>query len=207
MLRQLKNIDTAFRHIRLFSFLLILACTAISCYSVYACLALVRRDHGKIYVLTNGKLLEATEGNRADNLAVEIRDHVKMFHYYFFSLDPDDAVISRNTTNALYLADGSAEREFRNLKEQGYYAGIISGNVSQRITVDSIALDMNQRPYRFTYYGKLEIIRPTTKAVRSLVTEGDIRETSRSEHNPHGFLIERWRILQNKDLKIDPRRH
>lgn len=207
MLRQLKNIESAFRHIRLFSFLLILACTAISCYAVYACLDMIRRDHGKVYILANGKLLEATEGNRKDNLTVEIRDHVKMFHYFFFTLDPDDAIVSRNTANALYLGDESAEREFRNLKEQGYYAGIISGNVSQRITTDSITVDINQKPYHFTYYGKLEIIRPTTKAIRSLVTEGYIRETSRSDHNPHGFLIERWRILQNKDLKIIPRNH
>jgi len=33
-----------------------------------------------------------------------------MFHYYFFTLDPDDKVIESNLKQALYLADRAAEK-------------------------------------------------------------------------------------------------
>jgi conjugative transposon TraK protein len=114
-------------------------------------------------------------------------------------------VIHENITRALYLADGSASQQYDNLKESGYYAGVISGNMTQRMTTDSIYLNLDVQPHYFRYYGKLKIVRPTTEVTRSLITEGYIREVSRSNHNPHGFLIERWKILENKDLTVKQR--
>jgi hypothetical protein len=40
---------------------------------------------------------------------------------------------------------------------------------------------------------------------RDLVTEGWLREVNRSDNNPHGFLIERWAIIENRDLKVEQR--
>jgi len=37
------------------------------------------------------------------------------------------------------------------------------------------------------------------------VTEGDIRITQSSDNNNHGFLIEKWNILENKDLSVEKR--
>lgn len=207
MFKQLKNIDSAFKHIRLFSFVLITANLLLCAYVVYACLSAVQQDRKQVYVLANGKLLKAIGTNREANLKVELRDHIKMFHHYFFTLDPDDEVIQKNISSALYLADGSASRQYDNLKESGYYAGIISGNITQRVQMDSIVLNTDALPYYFRYYGKLKIVRPTTEVVRNLVTEGYVRETSRSDNNPHGFLIERWKILANRDLKVIQRNH
>ena len=207
MFKQLKNIDAAFKHIRLFSFVLILANLLLSAYVIYATLSAMQQDRKQVYVLANGKLLKAAGINREDNIKVELRDHIKMFHHYFFTMDPDDEVIQKNIASALYLADGSARQQYDNLKESGYYAGIISGNITQRVQTDSIVLHIDELPYSFRYYGKLKIVRPTTEVIRSLVTEGYIRETSRSDHNPHGFLIERWKILENKDLKVIQRNH
>lgn len=86
---------------------------------------------------------------RKDNIEVEARSHVAMFHTDFFTLDPDEKVIESNIKKALYLADGSAKRQYDNLKETSYYSGIISGNISQQIAVDSISLSMNAEPYLF----------------------------------------------------------
>lgn len=205
MFEQLKNIDTAFKHIRMFSFVLMAACVVLSCYAIYESYQLVMKSEQHIYLLANGKALEAFAGERKDNIPVEARDHVKMFHYYFFSLDPDDEVIKDHVGKALYLADASAQREYDNLQESGYYANIISGNVSQQVIPDSIIVNTRQYPYYFRYYGKEKIIRITTIVVRSLVTEGYLRNVSRSDNNPHGFLIEHWRILENKDLSVTTR--
>lgn len=201
MFQQLKNIDTAFRHIRLFSLVLIAVCGFICCYTVYKSFQLITQTQERIYILSNAKALEAYSAERKDNIPVEARDHVKMFHHYFFTLDPDDKMIQVNITKALYLADVSAKRQYDNLKENRYYSNIISGNISQGIEVDSIQLNLDSYPYYFRYHSKQRIIRATSIVMRSLITEGYLRNVARSDNNAHGFLIERWNTLENKDIK------
>lgn len=205
MFEQLNNIDKAFKHIKLFTVILIMASLSTCCYALFKSYEMVGRAQQRIYILANGKALEAFSAERKDNIPVEARDHLKMFHYYFFTLDPDEKVINTNVAQALNLADASAKSQYDDLKENNYYAGIISGNVSQRVTMDSIEVDIGNYPYYFRYYGKEKIIRPTVIVVRSLITEGFLRNVARSDNNPHGFLIERWRILQNSDISTQPR--
>jgi len=166
---------------------------------------MVTTANDRIYLLANGKALEAFSAERKANLPVEARDHIRTFHQFFFTLDPDDKVIEENIAKALYLADGTAKKQYDDLKESGYYAGVISGNVSQQVSPDSISLDMRQYPYYFRYHGTQTMIRPTSTTNRSLISEGYLRNVSRSDNNPHGFLIERWRILENRDIDTKKR--
>lgn len=207
MFQQLKNIDTAFRHVRLFSLLFIIGAVAICCYTIYRTSTALERNRHEIYLLVNGKLINAIAIDRKDSLSVEIRDHVKMFHFYFYSLEPDEQIIKRHLTAALYLADNNAKQEYDNLTETGYYSNIISGNISQQVLdPDSVLVNTNQPPYYFRYYGKLRIVRETSILTRSLITEGAIRVLSAvSDKNPHGFLIENWKVLENKDLSVELR--
>jgi conjugative transposon TraK protein len=183
----------------------VIACTAISCYALYRSFALVAAMQSKIYILANGRALEVTAAERKDNIPVEARDHIKTFHQYFFTLDPDDKVIQENIKKALYLADRSAKKQYDNLKESGFYMNIISANISQTISIDSIQVDLNQTPYYFKCYASEQLVRATSVVTRSLVTEGWLRNVSRSDNNPHGFLIERWATLANKDIKVQNR--
>lgn len=199
MFTQLKNIDTAFKHIKLFSYFLVAACILISCFAIYESYKSSENYKQHIYILANGKALEAIAADRKANIPVEARDHIKTFHQYFFSLDPDDKVIQVNITKALYLADESAKRQYDNLRESGYYANLIAGNISQEINVDSVKLDMNEHPFGFKCYATERLIRSTSTTTRSLITQGVLRNVSRSDNNPHGFLIERWETVENKD--------
>lgn len=205
MFSKAKNIDSAFRHIKLFSIVLVIGCVSITIYSLYSSYKTVAESQQKIFILANGKALEAYSADRKDNIPVEARDHVKMFHHYFFSLDPDDKVIQANIAKALYLADASAKQQYGNLKENNYYTNIISGNISQTIEEDSITINTNNYPYYFRYLGRQKIVRPTSIVTRNLITEGYLRNVSRSDNNPHGFLIEKWKTLENSDLKIENR--
>ncbi|WP_016988475.1 MULTISPECIES: conjugative transposon protein TraK [unclassified Flavobacterium] len=202
----MKNIDTAFRYVRGFTMLVIIGCVILCCFALYKSFSLVSQMQDKVYILANGKALEAFSSDRKDNISVEAKDHVKTFHRLFFSLDPDDKVIQINVTKALYLADDSAKRIYDDLKENGYYSGIISGNVSQTIAVDSVTININEYPYQFRCYATQNIIRPTSIAYRSLITEGNLRNVSRSDNNPHGFLIERWNTIENRDLSSKNRK-
>lgn len=206
MFKKMKNIDTAFRHVRSFTMLVIVGCVLTCCFALYKSFSLVSQMQSKVYILANGKALEAYASERKDNIPVEARDHVKTFHVLFFTLDPDEKVIQANVTKALYLADGTAKRAYDDLKENGYFSGLISGNVNQTITVDSVAVDIKDYPYRFRCYATQQIIRPTSITTRNLLTEGALRNVSRSDNNPHGFLIERWNTIENKDIRTVGRR-
>ena len=86
---------------------------------------MVATTQNRVYILANGKALEAYASDRKDNIEVEGRDHVKTFHQFFFTLDPDEKVIQTNITKALYLPDASATRAYDNLKEMRYLSNII----------------------------------------------------------------------------------
>ena len=207
MFTKMKNIETAFQHVKLFTAIIVVCCFLLCGFVLFKSYQLAAITQSKVYILANGKALEAMAADRKDNIPVEARDHIKTFHQYFFSLDPDDKVIQANITKALYLADASAKRQYEDLKENGYYANIISGNISQQITIDSINVNVDTYPYYFRCFATQKIIRSTSIVYRSLLTEGYLRNVSRSDNNPHGFLIERWNTIENKDLKTEARQN
>lgn len=205
MFKKAKNIDTAFQQVRLFCLVIIAGSLILSGYAIFKMTQATAVANSRVYILANGKALEALGMDRKDDIPVEARDHIKTFHHYFFSLDPDDKVIQSNIGKALYLADGSVKRLYDNLREANYYGNVISGNMSQEVSIDSIRLDVNQYPFYFVCYGTEKIIRATSIATRSLVTEGYLRNVARSDNNPHGFLIERFNTIENRDLTVEAR--
>lgn len=204
MFRKMKNIDTAFRYVRLFTIIIVTGSLLLCGYIVHRTSATLIAGRGKVYVLVNGKLVEALAEDR--NLPVELRDHIRTFHTLFFTLSPDEKAIQSQVTKALYLADGSARRIYQNMKEAGYYNNMISGNISQVIEIDSIELDMEKAPYQFRCTGRQYITRPTSVLTRNITTQGYIRTgLVQSDNNNHGFLIERWEIVSNQDIKTESR--
>jgi conjugative transposon TraK protein len=205
MFKETKNIDSSFRHIKVFTFLVVAGCFLLCGFVLYKSYELSARVQDKIYVLAGDEAMEAFASKRKDNLVVEAKSHISLFHTYFFTLDPDDKVIEKNISKALYMADASAKKQYNNLKETGYYANIIAGNISQQISIDSITVNTKSEPYFFHCYGTERIIRPNSIVTRNLITQGYLRNVSRSDNNPHGFLIERWETLENKDIKTENR--
>lgn len=200
----MKNLDTAFRQVRLFTMMIIAGCLVVTVFVIWRTTKVLSVNSGKVYVLVNGKLVEAIAEKR--NVPVELRDHIRTFHTLFFTLSPDEKAIQQQVTRALYLADGSARRIYQNMKEAGFYNNLISGNISQTIEIEKIDVDMTKAPHRFRCAGKQYITRPTSVLIRGIVTEGYIRTgLVQSDHNTHGFLIERWEIVENNDIKVSER--
>ncbi|WP_232456787.1 conjugative transposon protein TraK [Pedobacter psychrophilus] len=197
----MKNLDTAFRQVRMFCLVFLSLCFLMTCYAIYKSYDAVKTANSSVYVIANGQVIRAKNSEREENLEVEIRDHVETFHHLFFTLDPDEKVIKQHILQALYLTDGSAKQLYDDLQEKGFYTNIISGNISQRINIDSVVVNSKIPPYSFRCYATEDVIRSTNNIKRALVTSGTIREVSRSDNNPHGFLIENWKILFNQDIK------
>lgn len=199
MFQKLKNRDTAYMEIRRIAILAICSCSFIGIVAQAYNYAKMKRLQNQIYVLADGKVMQAYVSTREANIEVEAKDHIRNFHQYFFSLDPDNEQIQKSIRKALYLADNSVKKAFDNLSKQGYYIHIISSNTGQRMTIDSIQIELQRHPYTFRCYVTTELIITSGKITRKLITEGKLRTVSRSEENPHGFLIENWKLVENKD--------
>ena len=205
MFQTFKSIDHSFRQLRVVTVSIVGACVLISGCAMYYSHQTAVTLQNRIYLLADGKVLEAFASDRKDNVPAEARDHIRTFHELLFTLDPDEKQIAANAGRAMYLADGSAKQVYDNLKESGYIAAVISGNISQLVTVDSIHLDMDRYPFHFHCFAMETIIRLTTVTTRRLETDGWLRNVSRSDNNPHGFLIEKLVILDNRDLRVQNR--
>ena len=199
--KSLKNIETSFRQIRLFTLVFLGQCAVVAVFSVVKSYQFAQRQREKIYVLDQGKsLILALSQDMAQNRPVEAREHVRRFHELFFTLSPDREAIEGNVRRALYLADGSAIAYYQSLAEKGYFNRIIASNVSQNVVVDSIRCDFDCYPYAVETFARQKIVRESNVTERTLVTTCRLRNAVRSDNNPQGFLIEDLRILENKDL-------
>lgn len=154
-----------------------------------------------VYVLdANSVPLLARQTNLQMNRAAEYRSHVNLFHSLFFSLTPDDKHIEYQMKKAMYLIDESGALQYNNLKEKGFFNSILSSSAVLTLQTDSIFID-DVRKY-FRYYGRQKIDRRSSTIIRSLVTEGYLKDLEiRSDNNPHAVLITRWKTLENKDLE------
>lgn len=196
------DIQRKFRFIVYVLVLISLSLMGVSSYIYYESVQLVELSKQKIYVLDNGKsLLVALREDISENRDAEARDHVKRFHELFFTLEPDKTYIENNVREALYLADRSAMEQYQAFKENNLYNQVIASDISMTLQTDSIKLDFSAYPYHFTYTGKQKIVRKSNITIRSLKTSGYLRNISRTDNNPHGFLMESWRIDENKDLE------
>lgn len=137
----------------------------------------------------------------SQNRPVEAREHVRRFHELFFSLSPDKDAIESNVKRALFLSDGSAIAYYQSFAEKGYFNRIIAANITQTVSVDSIACNFDHYPYEVTTYARQKIVRESNVTQRSLVTTCRLRNALRSDNNPQGFLIEGLNILENKDIE------
>lgn len=205
MFKKANSIESAFQLVRTFCFAVMFLSILLAVFALHLGFRMVTRADSRIFILANGKILEAYAGERGDNIEVEARDHIRTFHKDFFSLDPDEQVIRSNISKALYLADRSAKKQYDNLKESGYYTNLITANISQQIEVDSVSIQTKEYPYYFQCSAHEKLIRATSIVTRNLITEGWLRNVARSDNNPHGFLIENWMILENRDIKTENR--
>ena len=128
--RSLKNIDSAFHQVKTIALLFMVLCLSVAGYALYVSHQTAQAAQGKVYLLDQGNLLLAVSHNVKENRPVEAQDHVKRFHEFFFTLDPDSKAIEYNIKQALALADQSAKEAYDNLKESNYYNQLIQANIS-----------------------------------------------------------------------------
>lgn len=201
--KTLRNIENSFRQIRLYAIAFAVLCACVTGYALWHSFRFAELQRQKIYVLDNGKsLMLALAQDATINRPVEAREHVRRFHELFFTLAPDKNAIESNMKRAFNLADKSAFDYYKDLSEKGYYNRIISGNVQQRIEIDSVVCLFDSYPYSVRTYARQFIIRSSNVTKRSLVTSCLLVNSVRSDNNPQGFNIEKFAVAENRDLEV-----
>ena len=201
--KTLKNIENSFKQIRLYAIVFAVLCIGVAGYAIWESYRFAELQRQKVYVLDNGKsLMLALAQDASINRPVEAREHVRRFHELFFTLAPDKSAIENNMKRAFNLADKSAFNYYKDLAEKGYYNRIISGNVQQRLEVDSVVCNFETYPYAVKTYAKQIIIRSSNVTKRNLITSCYLVNSVRSDTNPQGFNIEKFTVVQNNDLEI-----
>ena len=201
--KTLRNIENSFKQIRLYALVFAVLCGGVVGYALWLSYSFAEKQRQKVYVLDSGKsLMLALSQDASINRPVDAREHVRRFHELFFTLAPDKNAIESNMKRAFDLADKSAFNYYKDLSEKGYYNRIISGNVQQRIEVDSVVGSFSAYPYSVKLYAKQFILRSSNITRRSLVTSCLLVNSVRSDSNPQGFTIEKFAVLENKDLEV-----
>jgi len=200
--KSLKNIESSFKQIRIIAIVFVVLCAGVTGYSVWNSYSFAEAQRQKIYVLDEGKsLMLALSQDLSQNRPVEAREHIKRFHELFFTLSPDKNAIESNINRALFLVDKSAFKYYQDMSEKGYYNRIVSGNINQVLQIDSVACNFDVYPYKAVTYARQMIIRASNVTERSLVTRCELINSVRSDNNPHGFTMERFEIIENRDLR------
>lgn len=199
--KTLKNIEIGFRQVRIFTLIFVGVCALVTIVAVGWSYRFAEAQRQRIYVLDNGRsLLVALSQDLQQNRPVEAREHVRRFHELFFTLSPDKAAIESNIERAMMLADKSVITYYKDLSEKGFFNRLIAGNVNQRIEIDSVVCNFEEYPYKIKTYARQQIVRESYITERSLITSCQLINTTRSDLNPQGFQIERFTVLENKDL-------
>lgn len=159
----------------------------------------VDNSRRSIYVLDKDVPILASQTNVLDNRPAEYRADVELFHSLFFNLTPDNKYIEYQIKKAMFLVDESGLAQYNNLKEAGFFNNILSASAVITLVTDSVELDLGTK--HFKYYGKQRIERSSDILIRSLITEGYLKDIPRSANNPHGVLITKWKTIENKDLE------
>lgn len=188
--------------ISLIAILCFILCATISCFAIYTSM----QSKNKIYALDNQHNVivfnQVTEDRQA-----EAEGHFRNFHQLFFNLPPDGKIIKRNITErAFELIDKTGKIYYDKLMQDQFFNNIIVMNITQELQIDSIKISQ-KHPYKAVLWGKIYMIGENTIKEKSLITSGVLRNTNhRSTSNPHAFIIEKFQIIENKDLKEYKRR-
>ena len=203
MFKSLQNIQYAFALTRVCIVVVAVVCLGVGAAAVVFSYRFAEQQRQKIYVLDGDQsLLLALSQDVNQNRMAEARAHVKRFHEYFFTISPDKEAIEHTTSQALALADNSALDQYMRLKEDGFYDRLIAAGITCEVCIDSLQVDDSRYPYRVTCYGRTSIVRASNITYRYLETTCELVNCTRSDSNPHGFLLEKWKIVDNHDIQV-----
>jgi hypothetical protein len=140
--------------------------------------------------------------NRMENITVELKHHLDLFHRYFYEYDAFN--VNKQMERALWLGDESVEQVYIKRSNDGWYNRVSMFNIDQRIEIapEGITVSGTDEPFRFSVIAKLRIKQDKQETVYLFETAGTVIFVNRNYPlNPHGMLIQNFTELRSTKIE------
>lgn len=203
-MKSLANIEFGVRTLSVVFITVIVCNLAVLGFAFFYTKSFVERQNRKIYSLS-GKtpVMIALGQNVKENRGAEAKAELMELHNLFFAINPDHDEIRYKMNKALSMCDVSLMKTYEQLNKNGYYKQIVDANIRIQYKCDSINVDFSSYPYSAVIYGKTCINRQSGKTFRRLISSCELRNVTRTNKIPHGFLIEHFEIVDNSDINLN----
>ena len=200
IIKYFDTIETSFRKLKFITVASIASGVVIALGAVYISGQQMLSNNDNIYVIDRGSAVMAARNGQDAYRDLEVKDHIERFHELMFNLSPNSESIKRNLDRALVMSDKSAYDYWSDLSERGFYSRIVSANISQEIVIDSVKVDMSSYPYQAKTYAKVFMLRESNITAYDFESSCRLVDVERSPSNPHGLMIEKFRVSKNENL-------
>src|SRR6056297_3354074 len=157
--------------------------------SVLMVIKLHRESMNNAFVVNgDGSVIPLKMVSQLENLEVEAKAHLELFHGYFYGIDASN--YESNLEKALWLGNSSVDALYRQKKAEGVYNRLLQYSLVQKVKSVNSKLDLAEEPYSFETKTIFEINRGTITDTYELTTTGKIIHVDRNfPKNTHGLLI------------------
>lgn len=200
IIKYFDTIETSFRKLKFITVASIASGVIIALGAVYISGQQMLSNNDNIYVIDRGSAVMAARSGQDAYRDLEVKDHIERFHELMFNLSPNSESIKRNLDRALVMSDKSAYDYWSDLSERGFYSRIVSANISQEIVIDSVKVDMSSYPYQAKIYAKVFMLRESNITAYDFESSCRLVDVERSPSNPHGLMIEKFRVSKNENM-------
>lgn len=206
----MKQITTPYRDIQrilLSSRFIVISALAttltICCYAIFTTSRIHRESRENAYaVAPNGQVLPLALVNRADNLEVEILNHLEVFHRNFYGINSSN--YKDRIEKALWLGDTTIDQVYKQKRADGIYNKLVQFNLIQNVEKVASQLSLVEGTIHFRTTVDFSIERGTIVDRFQIMTTGTLDHIERNfPKNPHGLLIKNFFEREFKKLAND----
>jgi hypothetical protein len=153
-----------------------------------------------VYILdATGKAYLANEKGLDVNTRIfEYESHVKYFYKLWYEFDQFS--YQRNIDEALYLVGDCGRELYNEYKEQDLLNILKSKNINTSVQIKNVKIDITKTPVTGYIKGIQTITRLGGLQKRNMDCTFDIQDIDRSRENPHGCIIENWKVVDNNPV-------
>jgi hypothetical protein len=150
-----------------------------------------------IYILdASGKAYLANEKGLDVNTRVfEYESHVKYFYKLWYEFD--EFSYQRNIDEALNFVGACGRELYNEYKEQDLGNILKSKNITASVQIKEVKIDITTTPITGYIKGTQTIKRLGSLQTRNMNCTFEIHDVDRSRQNPHGCIIENWKVVDN----------
>lgn len=184
-----KNIYNVLRTNR-FIVLSTVICSALTCIvSVLMVIKLHRETVNSAFVVNgDGSVIPLKMVSQRENLEVEAKAHLELFHRYFYNINANN--YKKSLGKALWLGDNSVANLYKQKQVEGVYNRLLQYSLIQEVVNIKPQVDVKQKPYRFKVTTLFKINRGSVTDTYELTTSGSLIQVDRNfPHNVHGLLV------------------